>query len=224
MQLIQEGIFCFGGDDQDQSMKELQRKNDLDCWIQKANSLFPKINKSIHDAMINSNIKNFSPTNISEEAFWAYFHNENAIFRLACLWDVLAQMCNEYFELGFEITKVNYKVIFNGKKCSSNNEEFIKIQNEISTYFKEKDDTNTKNIDDIWKGNHTFISNIRNKFTHRNDPHIVHFFNNANNPSEQINFPNHPIYELKRITEDYFKCYSFMKNVNALMIKKYGSL
>lgn len=220
--LIQEGILYISGSNIE-DFQDMGKRNDLDCWLRKANSLLPKIKQSLFDGMKSSNISDFNPTDISEEVYWAYFHNENAIFRLACLWDVLAQICNEFFDLGYQINRVSYKQVFNNERCKSNDKDFIKVQDKISAYFKEDDNTKVDGIDKPWSGNHEYISNIRNKFTHRNDPHIMHFFNNGIDDGEKINIPDHPIFELKRITEDYIKCFGFLKEVNTLIINKYGS-
>ncbi|WP_445970813.1 hypothetical protein [Bacillus cereus] len=93
----------------------------------------------------------------------------------------------------------------------------------INPYFKENDNTKGEGLGKPWSSNHKYISNVRNKFTLRNDPYMMHLFNNVIDDGEKINIPDYPIFESKRITEDYIKCFGFLKEVNILIINRYGS-
>lgn len=141
-----------------------------------------------------SNVQNnFSIINNgSEEETMAYYYIENALFRTSSLWDMLAQLYRLYFQIEIAQDKVYYKQIFNPLSPHSN--KYKDKANEINDYLNEDNDTN---IDGVWKGNHKFVNECRNKMTHRNSPNI------AVMSDFDINFKPHPSFLLKRIIEDY---------------------
>ena len=85
----------------------------------------------------------------------------------------------EYFETVFlprhfqHLCGVDYINSDNGKVIHNSTDFYNRaLNNELShkEIFKEADDTNCEGK---WKGNHSFVNDIRNKTTHRNSPDVV---------------------------------------------------
>jgi len=155
---------------------------------------------------------NHDPLNPSVETKLAFYFLENAMFRTTVLWDSFAQLCNVVFKNNFAIADINYKRYFKNTKCST--EEQKKLFEEIISYLDEDDNDE---IDGKWKGNHKYVNNLRNSFTHRNNPHNIGFlnlfYNDKNNLEESVTIPLGAIYENKRILEDFHQCYLFINRV-----------
>ena len=191
--------------------------NDYDSWLLKVNSLMKNINYSLDLAVkYSDSISKYNPFVKDEKKEFAYYHIENAIFRVAALWDVFAQMCNLLFNLRRNIRDINYKKFFNPRQTIIENAEYSSLQEEVHKYLVQKD--KCKGDFNIWEGNHNYISGIRNTFTHRNDPHVFSILNN--NGGENV-LPDPPIYELKRLIEDYYSCYQFIQESYKLVELNY---
>ncbi|MDR4928272.1 Cthe_2314 family HEPN domain-containing protein [Peribacillus simplex] len=184
--------------------------NDIDAWIVKVNSLVNKTNLSISQALIYSeSIASYNPFEKSESKDMAYYFVENAIFRISCLWDVYAQICNLVFNTGKKVNHIHYKKYFNPEQNKVKDKELVKIQIRVNEYINEIDEIKDSFV--FWGGNHNYVNNLRNRFTHRNDPHI---FTMLNSNDGDFVLPDPPVYELKRIIEDYHMCYSFIKDIH----------
>lgn len=83
-------------------------------------------------------------------------------------------------------------------------ERKISTNTEINNYLEESDDTDCEGE---WKGNHSFVNDIRNKMTHRNSPNI------AVMSDYDMNFKQHPTFIIKRILEDYVTASKYMKEI-----------
>jgi hypothetical protein len=188
---------------------EISTINDMDAWLVKVNSLLEKINFSLESALqFTDSISSYNPFHRCDNKDMAYYFIENAIFRVACLWDVHAQICNLVFKIEKPINNIYYKKFFDPIKNKFDNDVFIELQKRVHDYLNQED--LVKDDYELWEGNHHFISEIRNKFTHRNDPHI---FSIINSNGGDFVIPNPPLYELKRLIEDYYICYSFLKEM-----------
>lgn len=150
-------------------------------------------NKAINYAYSEDVQDNYSFLNYnSMDEIYSYYYFDNALFRTSSLWDMLVHLYCLYYEVGVKPREVNYKKIFNPEDSYSNNfENKAKV---IWDYLQKDDDIN---LEGEWKGNHRFVSNMRNKMTHRNSPTLTAL------SDFDINFKNHPSYLLKRIIEDY---------------------
>lgn len=219
--LINEGIFVMGSSKEDEGTKNLIYINDIDGWIRNINYLIKSINFSADTVLTllkSKEIKSFS--------FWGdenreeYYYTENIMFRLVTMWDLLAQITNTALELQNRVDSIHYKAFFE-KLSNENNlgKSFFELAKEIKEYIKDKEDDTSENP---WKGNHNFVDNLRNSFTHRLNPHLVNFHNGLfkNDISKQnISIPVPPIYELKRLLEDYVQVYKFICKVLKHFIK-----
>jgi hypothetical protein len=135
---------------------------------------------------------------VSESEMAAIYYIENAVFRTAILWDMLAQLFNVKHNLIADKSKIFYKSFLKKElgKVDATNATVI-------TDYLEQDD-NTDN--ELWQGNHVYISEYRNQMTHRNSPNV----NSMSNYACQIRLPAR--YVLKRVVEDYSKVSEFIKN------------
>jgi hypothetical protein len=191
-----EGVFYFAPSGQWNELSEVQSYN---AWIIKINSLCKKILLSLKNAIqYSAKLQDFNPfTDKSEDEFIAQYFIENAVYRLISLWDVLAQLTNMHFECGVPIKNVMYKRFFSNESQVAQKDinEFVLFRKRVESYISENDDTSS---DGPWKGNHIYISDsIRNPLVHRNDPHEFSVLDG------EVNLIDHPIFELKRIIEDF---------------------
>lgn len=159
----------------------------------------------------------------TEPEMEAYYYLENAIFRISSLWDVLAQMYNVFYEVGFPARKVHYNNFFrlkvdgglsrNKKKVIKNN--LLKIEDKllpIKEYLNEKDDTA---IDGRWKGNHAYLNSLRNQLAHRNTPSMPSLSNFS------FNMKPYPAFMLKRVVEDYNSVSKFILAITNIMLEEF---
>lgn len=194
--------------------------NDMDAWLIKVNSLVNKTNLSISQALIYcESISTYNPFEKSDSKDMAYYFVENAIFRISCLWDVYAQICNLVFNTGKKVNQIHYKKFFNPKQNYVKDKELLKIQKEVNGYINEIDEIRDDFV--FWGGNHNYVNNLRNRFTHRNDPH---FFTMLNSNGGDFVLPDPPLYELKRIIEDYNMCFTFIKDIHEKVQNKYPDI
>lgn len=138
----------------------------------------------------------------TEEERLAYYYLENALFRTSSLWDMLAQLYRLYFDINIPKEKVYYKQIFNP---TNNYSHDFKIKaTEIYGYIEQDDNTD---CEDEWKGNHSFANALRNKITHRNSPNV------AVMSDFDMNLKCHPVFQIKRVIEDYSVVSQYIKDI-----------
>ncbi len=132
----------------------------------------------------------------------AIYYIENMIFRIETLWDLLAQLCNEFWLTRFPIEKLYAENFFHNLQQGQNAKVFAK---EIYQYFKEEEEL--KDDTEFWKGNYKYIKEYRNKMTHRNSPSIATMSN------FDFFFRPPTMFVLKRATEVYIKVSEFIKEI-----------
>lgn len=173
-------------------------------------SLDKNIKKSFDRALKyeynNTDIDKFSPvkkpTPGEEEAI---YYTENAVFRLSALWDLLAQFYNVKFNNNKDPEKVNYYTLFHNDAQGKRPNQFAK---KIYKYIsKEENEESQCEGDGLWKGNHEYVRNYRNKMTHRNSPNVATISNYA----FEMRMPMR--YVLKRVIEDYVRVSEFISEM-----------
>ena len=98
----------------------------------------------------------------------------------------------------YEFKKGKYKSIIMDKYDI---EELIKIKE----YLNEEEPKSIQ-VSDLWKGNHKYLNDYRNKMIHRNSPNIT----NLTSIDTLIKAP--PNYILKRLTDDFYTVSTFINN------------
>lgn len=150
----------------------------------------------------------------SKEEKLSYYYTENALFRTSTLWDILAQLFCEFYNIQIEKEKIYYNRLFNIKNKKYYHDHKInqieKINDFkehamiINNYLNEADNTNLKGE---WRGNHKYTNECRNKMTHRNSPNITAL------SDYDLAFKDHPSFMLKRIIEDYYVVSKFISEI-----------
>lgn len=205
--MIGEDKFLFGSlsgkNDRSPLGKLMQYKTIYDTLRDLDWKIKLSFNEAIKNAYSDSVINEFDliRTNNEEEKL-AFYYIENALFRTSSLWDMLAQLYRLFYDIDIPKDKVYYKQIFNPSKNYSN--EFKVNATEIFEYIEQNDDTDCEGE---WKGNHSFVNDLRNKMTHRNSPNV------AVMSDFDINFKDHPTFQLKRIIEDYVAVSEYIKKI-----------
>lgn len=206
---------------QTQFERNMAFMQDINTWLNNINSLIWSINISLNQAIekIANNSKLFIPFRITNEDRISYYYLENAIIRLVSLWDSLAQLYNCFFRIQVPIHKITYSKFFqpNEKerdriknKIGDKNATFLfQLTSKIRHYITETDDTSTK----PWLGDHEYIKNIRNFFTHKTTPNDWSILNS----SEMNRMPDAPLYELERIFNDYSRLYCYITEIHDMM-------
>lgn len=138
----------------------------------------------------------------SEEEVLAFYYIENALFRTSSLWDMLAQLYRLFYDIDIPKEKVYYKQVFSPTK--NYRDEFKIKAAEIYNYIEQEDNTNCEGE---WKGNHSFVNELRNKMIHRNSPNVPVM------SDFDTNLKNHPVFQLKRIIEDYAVVSQYIKEI-----------
>lgn len=212
----------------DELLSEVQ---DVNCWIKKANYLIYGINKSVSSVLeiIEKEEYRFFPFSRNDKDDECYFHIENAEYRLITMWDTFAQIYNMFYKLGKPIDKINYKKIFDSKNIKlidikkrfnvKNNKLDIMCKKQfadVCCYIGEEIKYNEENGECY--GNHKFLSEDRNSFTHRKNPHEFSFLNSCKN-KKSLALPGAPLYITKRLIEDYVVLYKHI----SIVLKYYGS-
>lgn len=127
----------------------------------------------------------------------AIYYIENMIFRIETLWDLLAQLCNEFWKTGKKAEKIYFERYFREQK-----NPFAKT---ICNYFDEAEDI--KEDAEFWYGNYKFVKDYRNKMTHRNSPSITTLSN------FDFDFRPPTMFVLKRAAEVYIKVAEFINSL-----------
>jgi len=123
------------------------------------------------------------------------YYIDNMIFRTFILWDLLAQICNIFWDTNL-LSKDIYAFSFFNKLKDEH-----PMAEKIYCYFTEKENTEYNN--ESLKGNNGYVRDYRNRMTHRNSPNITTF-------SPDIQFRPPTKYIFVRVTEDYLKVRSFL--------------
>ncbi|HGE5804344.1 TPA: Cthe_2314 family HEPN domain-containing protein [Bacillus thuringiensis] len=213
---LNEGFYILGNSSLDENMKTLVNCNDVDSWIDNINYLNEQVKNSAKTlfGIIEKN-KDTQHSFSGIENREAYYYTENIMFRISILWDLLAQLTNTVFQLNENVDEIHHWGFFEKYSANSRrNEPFYTFTNSVNTYFQENDCSHDKNP---WKGNFRFAKNLRNSFTHSLNPHIVNFnngnFNRQANKHNGTTLPTSPLYETKRLLEDFVQAYEFTVEV-----------
>jgi len=191
-------------------------QNDVDVWLKSINYIIRTINFSVTNAL--------SLLQSKSELFWPYYehneelfyYNENIMFRLITLWDLVAQLTNTIFKTGVPVNKIQYKKYFRKYANSPVDGTLQFFSKEVNAYLNEISEFNQfeelkrEDLTTPWVGNHMIINQIRNGFTHRINPHIMSVHNGPINDDTSWNLPIPPINELKRLLEDYNMAYKYI--------------
>lgn len=135
----------------------------------------------------------------SDSEWEALYYVENAIFRIAILWDLLAQLFNLKEDLGNPVERIYVEQLF-GAQQKKNLNQFAK---RVYAYMKETEDLSSE----PWKGNFAYLKEYRNKMTHRYSPSITTISNYA------VDLRMPAIYSLYRASEDYKQVSMFIKEL-----------
>ncbi len=162
-----------------------------------------KIQKSFNEALLLSDKLDTEEWNPilapSDNELNATYYIENAIFRIEIEWDLLAQWYNLKHPNNRDITRIYSNQLFHDCSQGKKGELFAK---KVYNYFSEADSISSDY--EMWKGNHKYISEYRNKLTHRNSPNITAL----NNFDITIRPPI--IFVLKRAIEEYVQLSLFV--------------
>ena len=174
----------------------------LDHNIKKSFDLALKWEYSVDISKFNM----IAPPSAEEEE--AIYYTENAIFRIAALWDLLAQLYNVKYKGNKDPDKVYCHTLFHNDAQGKRPNQLAK---QIYDYISEEEDEEHQyKEDEFWLGNHKYVEDFRNKMTHRNSPNIATF----SNYDFELRMPMR--YVLKRVIEDYIKASEF---INAMLEK-----
>lgn len=151
---------------------------------------------NLSESLVNYNP--FAPTAANEKI--AEYFIENMAFRTGSMWDLLAQLYNEFWQAKTPIDKLYYSTFFHNAAQGKHGNATAK---KIYDYLVEEDEIKEDTV--RWKGNHTYTKQYRDQMTHRNSPNISTlspFSSNLRDPA---------IYALKRVTEDYLQVVEFVQ-------------
>jgi len=126
----------------------------------------------------------------------ALYYIENMVFRSIILWNLLAQLCNQFWKVNEPIRSVKTEKYFREQRSKH------ELADQIVTYFNEKD--RVLGETEFWGGNHRFVRNYRNKMAHWYSPNISGF--------SSIAVEQRPpaMFVLKRVTEDFIEAWHFI--------------
>lgn len=205
--LIGEDRYLFGvvsaEDNETPFSRLMQYKTLYDTLIDldwKIKLSFEKAIQYAYSESVQNNYSVFKTETVEEQQ--AFYYIENALFRTTSLWDLLAQFYRLFYKIDVPKERVYYRKFFNPDLSFSN--KFKMEATEINAYFEEIDDTNCGGE---WKGNHSFVNDIRNKMTHRNSPNV------AVMSDYDTNLKQHPVFLIKRILEDYVTAAKYIKEI-----------
>ena len=175
-----------------------------------------KIKKSFDLAIeweYRSDIEKFnmvSPPSIQEKE--AIYYTENAIFRTSVLWDMLAQLYNIKYKNNQHPEKVYYTTLFHNEAQGKHPNSFA---SDVYLYLSEiENEEHIYGEGETWKGNHKYVTDYRNKMTHRNSPNIA----TASNYDFELRMPMR--YVLKRSIEDYVQASKFISQfIDVLLVE-----
>ena len=188
-------------------------------FLESINDLSHKTKKSIEkcvEAYQETNIKDFNPMSnqISKKENEAYYYMENALFREVILWDSLAQLYNLYYDRGIDVEKIHYKKVI--ERLSQKNINEIDFA-EILRYLKEDYNIGENNID---KGIHKCISNVRNQMTHRFSIAITAFSENCKENATLRAMPD----LIYKIAKDYNIVQKYLVQIIKMITKEIDTI
>lgn len=130
----------------------------------------------------------------------AIYYTENGIFRLAVLWDLLAQLFNLKEKLGKPFEKVYVAQLFHDAQQGKHPNPFAV---KVYSYMQQQNNADVE----PWEGNYAYMKEFRDKMTHRSSPSI----SSISNFSQELRMPM--MYVLKRIVEDYKQVSEFISEI-----------
>lgn len=143
----------------------------------------------------------------------AIYYTENAVFRTSVLWDLLAQLYNVKYKNNQNPDKVYYHTLFHNDTQGKHPNP---LAQKIYKYITEVEEENPiYEKGEFWKGNHEYVSEYRNKMTHRNSPNVT----TMSNYDFELRMPMR--YVLKRVIEDYVKASEFIKQMLNEIVSEY---
>ncbi len=161
-----------------------------------------KVKFSLYEAIKHADGADFDNWNPisppSDNEAKSIYYTENAVFRTAILWDMLAQLYNIKGEKGKPIEKVYATQLFHDAQQGKRADPFAQ---KVYNYMTQTDDMD----DEPWKGNYAFIRDFRDKMTHRNSPNI----STISDFAVELRMPM--VFVLKRVTEDYSQVSAFIR-------------
>ena len=166
--------------------------------------LYTKIRFSFYsaaDCNLSESLAAYNPfASISSNEKLAEYFIENMAFRTGTMWDLLAQLYNEFWQVKTPIDRLYYTSFFHNLSQGKNGRPLAK---KIYDYLVEDDDIGEDTA--RWKGNHAYAKQYRDQMTHRNSPNI----STVSPFSTELRDP--AVYALKRITEDYLQAIEFIQ-------------
>ncbi len=149
-------------------------------FLQSTRDVFVKTKLSLIYAIaycekINPKDFNFLNNDLNNDEFMCYYYLEDALYRVEMLWDALAQIYNLYSNKNIDSKNIYYKGFFKELYKEKKYKEIFNIKS-IYKYLTEKESK-----DDISKGVHHYISNLRNVSTHRYSLSVTAISNNDKN-------------------------------------------
>ena len=146
----------------------------------------------------------------SNEACSLYYA-ENAIFRVAVLWDLLAQLYNLKENIGKPINKVHAAQLFHDAQQGKTANAFAK---KVYSYMQQSENAEVE----PWEGNHIFVKTMRDKMMHRNSPNVT----TMSSYGFELRLP--AIYILYRLSEEYRQVSEFISELVTLILMDYKEL
>lgn len=205
-----ENFYVYGNIDKNDSMKEIAFYGDLDSWLNNINYLNQQIKYTAEVVLgILEDKKDVEFDIYGTSHRDTYYYTENMMFRISILWDLLAQMFNSAFDLNAKIDEIHHYTFFQKYQAKSRRSyPYRELAKKVYDYFEEKDSIQ----EGLWKGNFKYCKQLRNDFTHSLNPHIMNVNNgNFNNKNKRgMNMAEHPLFELKRLLEDFTKVNYFI--------------
>lgn len=124
-----------------------------------------------------------------EKVCKTFFYLENAIYRVFSMWDLLAQIINIHYDVGFKMDSIDCKSFLKNKKVIKKVfPEFIK---RISSHICEEHSAEENT------GNFSYLYEQRNQFTHRLSLKTQLI------AGEETVLPEPPVYILNKTVEEF---------------------
>lgn len=173
-----------------------------------------KIKFSLREAIKwadNEDFDHWNPINLpsNNESKSIYF-TENAVFRIALLWDMLAQLYNIKAQIGMSFERVYATQIFHNAQQGRRADPFAE---RVYCYMTQSDNADIE----PWGGNYNYVKDFRDKMTHRNSPSI----STMSDLAVELRMPM--LYVLKRVVEDYSQVSAFIGELISEILKDYTS-
>lgn len=152
----------------------------------------------------------------------AYYYLDNAVFRISSLWDLLAQIYNVFYGVGFNPNRVNYNKFFRMQVDEKNRNKrkkikcnLSKIEEKLSPIREYLDEEDNTEIEGMWQGNHAYLNKLRNQLAHRNTPSTPTLSNFS------INMKPYPVFMLKRVVEDYYTVSKLILEISNIILEEF---